>query len=164
MSSFNRILQEVREADAHEQTRKTIQAALTSSELESRVLAAQAHFQNIGIHSFLSQEAEAMRAESFWCRSSAEGVPGRASASITFVPCAGEKLNDDPVFGPLNEYTLIIQAFAGGDVDCRFCSRAGTEYFARDLPLNQLALPLVQEWYERFVRLAFEKRKQADSK
>ena len=100
-----------------------------------------------------------MRAERFWCQSSAEGVPGRASASIAFVPCAGEDLNNDQMFGPLNEYTLIIQAFAGGDVDCRFCARAGIEYFARDLPLNQLTLPLVQEWYVTFCPARFRETK-----
>lgn len=163
MSTFQRILQEVRAADAQEQASKTIQAASKTSEREARVQAAQAHFRNIGLHSFFRAEAEVMRAEGFWCESHEEGVSDRASASVAFVPRAGEGFDLDPVLGRMNEYSLIIQAYGGEDVDCRFCSRAVTEHFARDLPLSALTLPLVKEWYERFVRLAFEKCKQAET-
>jgi hypothetical protein len=163
MADFNRILEDVQTTFAAEKADEAISSARNEAERALIVKAARERFHELGVHRFLREQAEAMKASGFWSRYYEDGISDRASASLGFVPVVGEALNERSSFGRLNEFSLIIQAYAGGDVNCRFAAHAYSEDYVRNLPLADFGLDHVRGWFERFVRQSFERRKQIDA-
>jgi hypothetical protein len=161
MSSFNKILSNIQNEDAEEAANRLIGTAHRAADQAIRVQKARAHFEDAGVHRFLVEQEKAMLAEGFYACYYKDGVDDRASASIGFVPCVGEELIDHHSFGRLNEYRLIIQSH-GESVSCSLSSRVHREDYERNLPIGDFSLEHVQHWFERFVREAFEDRKQDD--
>lgn len=162
MTAFDRIREEIQASHAEEKTAAAILAAKEKAKLAIQVADAKRKFQDIGVHRFLREQAEAMSTAGYWNRYYEEGHDDRASASIGFVPAKDEPLDDHHSFGRMNEYSLIIQSYQGGDVHCHFHSRSHSEHFANNLPIETLTLQHVEGWFDEFLRKAFELRKVAD--
>jgi len=155
----------VAEIQANELAAKeAAEAALIRAKEEEaeRVERIRQRFTEVGVYSFMSNQADQMKQLGFWNDYHADTVEDRALVSIRFVPKAGEEPSNQHPVREANVVGMVI-ACSRDTVRCDAGGVTGTSRFTEQIPLPDLNLEVVTRWFETFARTALEERSAKDT-
>lgn len=156
MSVFKNVVEEVQTRQIEAREAAAAAAERARVEKEQRVQHVRARFAEIGVYSFMREQAEQMTQLGFWNKFRENAVDDRASASIEFVPKAGEQPRDSHPNRNVNVRQIVVSCM-GDTVECL----TGTQNQRAEL--SQLNADMVAKWFEAFARRALEDRSKEDN-
>ncbi len=162
MNVFKNVVAEVRANELASKAAAEAALLRAKDEEAERVQQVRQRFTEVGVYSFISNQADQMKQLGFWNGYHADTVEDRALVSLSFVPKAGEEPRNDHPVRNANVVGMVISCVSD-TVRCDAGRDTGTSRFTEQVPLQELNLEVVARWFEKFARTALEERSTKDT-